>query len=64
MSGKTLKLALVAMGSAAIFTGAALAQNRPVPPPTASVYAFWHRSLLACAWRFCAGSSVVQVLEA
>ena len=22
------------------------------PPPTASVYAFWHRSLLACAWRF------------
>ena len=22
------------------------------PPPTACVYAFWHRSLLACAWRF------------
>jgi lysophospholipid acyltransferase (LPLAT)-like uncharacterized protein len=22
------------------------------PPSTASVYAFWHRSLLACAWRF------------
>ena len=22
------------------------------PPPSASVYAFWHRSLLACAWRF------------
>ena len=22
------------------------------PPATASVYAFWHRSLLACAWRF------------
>jgi hypothetical protein len=22
------------------------------PPPGASVYAFWHRSLLSCAWRF------------
>jgi lysophospholipid acyltransferase (LPLAT)-like uncharacterized protein len=22
------------------------------PPPRACVYAFWHRSLLACAWRF------------
>jgi hypothetical protein len=22
------------------------------PPPGACVYAFWHRSLLACAWRF------------
>jgi lysophospholipid acyltransferase (LPLAT)-like uncharacterized protein len=22
------------------------------PPDSASVYAFWHRSLLACAWRF------------
>ena len=22
------------------------------PPPGPSVYAFWHRSLLACAWRF------------
>jgi hypothetical protein len=37
MSGKTLKLALAAMGSAAILTGVAMAQNRPVPPPATSV---------------------------
>jgi hypothetical protein len=37
MSGKTLKLALVAMGYAAILTGVATAQNRVVPPPAASV---------------------------
>src|SRR5579872_628908 len=37
MSGKMLKFAVAAMGSAAILTGLATAQDRPVPPPTASV---------------------------
>ena len=37
MSRKMQKLALAAMGSAVIFTGAAMAQNRVTPPPADSV---------------------------